>query len=109
MVDPIRFHWIFQVSSQGFSHAFGNNNQIMRGFFVGDNDAHLPSSPMSWAKEMVMSPENVKRKRSAMDFNAIEAEPFIKALKDGGTRRDDAGRARGQLMSNSCLSPSRAI
>ena len=38
-----------------------------------------------------MSPENVKRKRSAMDFNAIEAEPFIKALKDGGTRRDDAG------------------
>ena len=56
-----------------------------------------------------MSPENVKRKRSAMDFNAIEAEPFIKALKDGGTRTDDAGRARGQLMSNSCLSPSRVI
>lgn len=39
-------------------------------------------------QEMVMSPENIKRKRFAMDFNAIEAEPFIKALKDEVIRRD---------------------
>ena len=48
-----------------------------------------------------MSPESIKRKKSALDFNAIEAEPFIKALKDRGdgriwkdmegTSRDDGG------------------
>lgn len=39
-------------------------------------------------QEMVMSQENIKRKKSALDFNAIEAEPFIKALKDEVIRRD---------------------
>jgi len=69
------------------------------------------------AKEMVMSQENIKRKKSALDFNAIEAEPFIKALKDRVRRKLElgagmmmVGRApRGQLMSNSCSSGSRVI
>ena len=43
------------------------------------------------AKEMVMSQENIKRKKSALDFNAIEAEPFIKALKDRGRRKPELG------------------
>ena len=74
-------------------------------------------SDESSAKEMVMSQENIKRKKSALDFNAIEAEPFIKALKDRVRRKLElgggmmvVGRApRGQLMSNSCSSGSRVI